>query len=147
MQLPNLAPYLAAVPTAITAITWWFNTFGAGRERRLDRHMELLAKLPKDSSAAIEIASLVNYEAKRLAQRECARLSRSVNWSTVGVAFFMLAIATPTVYFLWTFADGMEPFWFWVLKILAVVIAIPITLLVVVGGGSNLWKIEILNQE
>lgn len=137
--MPNLAPYLAALPAVVASLQVLFTLFGNGLERRLTKHLDMLKKTPTGSEAHQSLSALIDMEAKELHSKLENRLRRKINWATVGTMAVVLMVATPLAWFLWTSGGGWPSPWSVIAQTISVAVALFATLLVTVGGGQQIW--------
>lgn len=138
--MPDLTPFVAAIPAVGALLRPLVETFGLGLERRARRHAELLSVVPEGVEAA-RLRTLLVDELDEIGRRGEGRLRRKLDGASVAALIFVLVVSTAAVWALWTFSWAFLPAGAAVVvpRVLAVVVAVFSALLMMAGLGS-LWK-------
>jgi hypothetical protein len=127
------SPCDGCFPTVVT------QSVGFGDERRLRRHMELLANAPDEVEAA-PLKAIIEYETQLLAKRTHRRLTRKIDWVTVFTMLFVLLVVALSVLGLWWTSNSDLPTWLAVTcRVLAILIGV-FGFLLTAAGSSQFWK-------
>jgi hypothetical protein len=135
----NWSAFVAALPAVGAFVQVIGQSVGFGGERRLKRHMELLASAPNtvDSST---LQALVEYETALLAQRTHRRLSRKIDWATLATMIFVLAVAALIVLGLWSLSNKEWPSWLTMsFRVVAILVG-GFGFLLAAVGSAQFWK-------
>lgn len=136
----DITPYIASLPVVVTTIRLIAESAGNGVEKRLSRHLELLAATLDSSPAHANLSAVVDAESLAVRARAEARLNRKLNGANLAAVIVVVLLMTGIVWGLWVWSVQPMPQLAQVgLQIVAVVVGIFGTLLVTIGGVSQMW--------